>query len=540
MRLEDIAAEVRPRHPWEAIDLGFSMVRAWWRPVFGAWLAVVVPFALIVNVVGYEALWLAALIVWWLKPFYDRIVLHVLSRAMFGDAPTVGETLRALPGLLLHSRLLLALTLYRFDPARAFSLPVWQLEGSRGKRRRERSRVLGRNTHGTAVGLMFACINLEIALLIGLVTLVLWLIPDSVQTHLDTLTGIEHRAQAVQAGWNLLYLIAMSAIEPFYVAGGFALYLNRRTLLEGWDIEIAFRRIASRAAEPESPGGARSNRGPGRFAAAWLLAALVGLSAAAPAPTQAAPADAGAARAGGSAAHGEGPSVPKTIADPNRQQAKDLIKDVLAQPAFRTWRKVKRWHYIGGKAESKPDTQTSSGSSWSWLGKTLALMGETLLWVGAAVLIAMLIVNRRRWLALFGRGARLPKRADRPDVLFGMDVRPESLPEDIASTAWRLWREGRAVEAISLLYRGALTTLIDRDGLEVDPGATEGDCLRLVEQRPGGRTAGYFAQLTRAWQRLAYAHRTPADDEAQQLCENWPRYFEAVTKPAGGAGEGAA
>ena len=27
---------------------------------------------------------------------------------------------------------------------------------------------------------------------------------------------------------------------------GFALYLNRRTLLEGWDIEVALRRIAER------------------------------------------------------------------------------------------------------------------------------------------------------------------------------------------------------------------------------------------------------------------------------------------------------
>ena len=37
-------------------------------------------------------------------------------------------------------------------------------------------------------------------------------------------------------------------LEPFYVAAGFGLYLNRRTLLEGWDIEVALRRIAARHA----------------------------------------------------------------------------------------------------------------------------------------------------------------------------------------------------------------------------------------------------------------------------------------------------
>ena len=38
----------------------------------------------------------------------------------------------------------------------------------------------------------------------------------------------------------------ISAIEPFYVGAGFGLYLDRRTQIEGWDIEIAFRRMRLR------------------------------------------------------------------------------------------------------------------------------------------------------------------------------------------------------------------------------------------------------------------------------------------------------
>ena len=45
---------------------------------------------------------------------------------------------------------------------------------------------------------------------------------------------------------TLVYALAVTAIEPFYVAGGFSLYLNRRTLLEGWDIELELRRCAGR------------------------------------------------------------------------------------------------------------------------------------------------------------------------------------------------------------------------------------------------------------------------------------------------------
>jgi uncharacterized membrane protein len=53
-----------------------------------------------------------------------------------------------------------------------------------------------------------------------------------------------------EALWvNILSLLFMfliiSIIEPLYVAAGFALYLNRRTHLEGWDIELIFRRIAA-------------------------------------------------------------------------------------------------------------------------------------------------------------------------------------------------------------------------------------------------------------------------------------------------------
>ena len=43
----------------------------------------------------------------------------------------------------------------------------------------------------------------------------------------------------------IAYGAAVLVLEPFYVAAGFGLYLNRRTMLEGWDIEVALRRIAA-------------------------------------------------------------------------------------------------------------------------------------------------------------------------------------------------------------------------------------------------------------------------------------------------------
>ena len=45
------------------------------------------------------------------------------------------------------------------------------------------------------------------------------------------------------ADWSAVaYAVAVLFLEPFYVAAGFGMYLNRRAELEAWDIEQEFRR----------------------------------------------------------------------------------------------------------------------------------------------------------------------------------------------------------------------------------------------------------------------------------------------------------
>ena len=45
---------------------------------------------------------------------------------------------------------------------------------------------------------------------------------------------------------NAVTWLASSVIEPFYVGAGFGLYLDRRTRLEAWDVEIGLRRMRAR------------------------------------------------------------------------------------------------------------------------------------------------------------------------------------------------------------------------------------------------------------------------------------------------------
>src|SRR5690606_31727005 len=109
------------------------------------------------------------------------------------------------------------------------------------------------------------------------------------------------------------------------------------------------------------------------------------------------------------------------------------------------------------------------------------------------------------------QGWRWPDRDPRsvpPDILFGLDVRPESLPADLAGIAAAAARTDPR-QALSLLYRGALSTLIHRDRLEIDAGDTEGDCVHAVQRSSAQELAAYFARLVAAWSHTAYGGRAP-------------------------------
>ncbi len=509
MKIENIAAEVRPRVTWESVDLGFSMVRHWWKPIFLPWLATMVPFAIVVNLTLWQHPWLALFVLWWTKPLFDRIPLHVVSHALFGEQPNVAQTLRALPRLF-RFHFIKALTIHRLDPARSFTLPVWQLEHLSGRKRVQRVRILQKNAQNTAVWLTAACLCFIFIIALGLLLLLLMLVPSDVAETLWYEFSDQRSAWWVAPLSNGFLMAATILIEPFYVAGGFALYLNRRTHLEGWDIELSFRRLAERI---------RASRG--QLATVLLL--LAGLSGTVMLTSPA-------------LVHAETTLL-------SREQAREKIDEVFAQPEFNTRKERTGWYAIDPPAEEtkEKDAEEDDGETSWWdefvtfmkallaVGDVMALLMEVLLWLLVVVLAALLIYFFARWRPEFGGTRMARKRRRSPCALFGMDVRPESLPDDVAGEAWALWQAGQTAEAISLLYRGALVTLIHRDGITLASSATEGDCVRQVRSagdRIMSETTDYFTRLTLTWQSLAYAHRLPASSTAEQLCQQWPQHFE--------------
>jgi len=478
VQLERLSVRLRPRGGWEALDLGFHMARTWWKPVWGTWLAVYLPAALLLHVVLNQHLWLAALLLFWLKPAFDRFVLHVVSRAVFGDTPTVRATLAAWRQVL-SPGLAAALTVQRFSLVRSFLLAVPQLERQTGRAGRERRAALGRRMRGTGAWLTVVCLHFESFLMLALGAIAVLLVPGGDESLPDFMGLLGGRGEDGAWNWlnSLCYVAAVCIIEPFYVAGGFSLYLNRRAILEGWDIELQLRRMEERL----------------RHA---LAAVLLAVAAAVFVPAGA-----------------------------EARSAKEEIAEISRLPELNPYRDELQWR-LRREERDAPPPATDAGADWSALGKFLADIAQALAWVAAALGVAALAWFAWKHLRVYAAPREEEWRP--PEALFGLAVAPASLPADVAGTAASLAQEGRVREALSLLYRGALSVLVHRERVRLVEGDTEGDALRAARGAIKDEAAAYFAELVAAWTTAAYAGRLPDAAAAQALARAWTPHFGAA------------
>jgi hypothetical protein len=287
----------------------------------------------------------------------------------------------------------------------------------------------------------------------------------------------------------ICHIISVSIMEPLYVAGGFALYINRRTLLEGWDIEVAFRRLARRLTQ-----AAPAVRTFGPAVAALVVFLGAGI------------------------AHAQSSDL-----DPNPSE---VIQAVLADPDFGGTEIRTEWHWPWLEDFLEADDEPQLPSDTGWLGEFLAAGGQFLMWVLAAVLVAVAAVLVVRQIQSGAWRRPKPATVSLPDLAFGHTALPETLPEDVPAAAWALWETGEHALALGMLYAGAIHDLVLRRGVQIPRAATEGICLRAVRAHTGGELAGYFAELTRAWLQSAYAHRPPEQDVVRGLCGRWSLHFQ--------------
>jgi hypothetical protein len=508
MRLSDATVVIRPRTTWEAMDLGVLLSQRHRRLLMTSWAIVTLPVFALLSWGLWDSPTLAVFMFWWLKPAFERLPLYILSSAMFGETPTLKQALLQWPRLL-KPQLIASLTWRRLSLTRSFVMPVLQLEGLDGKLRQQRLQVLLRRDAGAARWLTIIGAHLEGALWIGLMVLFYLLLPQQVaidwswQSLIGAMTRdwrwLEHLT-------NVFYVGVLIVWEPVYVACGFSLYLNRRTVLEAWDIELVFRRLRQRVVSASS---------------VLLLAVFLLL------PT---------AQTVWAAEPDVSPNSPRLLSQPLTSQAsRDSIKALLDQPPFKNKEAVTRYRF----GEGKPDVKTPDDDKTpEWLKAlfrlfdgqrfgSVAAVIEVVLWGVVISGLVVLIWRYRDWLQAFV--SRRPTRKQKlarplPQQAFGLDLKPESLPDDVATSAEHLWQSNPR-EALGLLYRALLSRLLHDFNMTLKAADTEGQVLKRVEQLQQPALLTFSQTLTGHWQNMAYGHRLPPAQAQQELCEAWRGLF---------------
>ncbi len=548
MKLESLTVELRPRSGWEAMELGSALVRRHAAAIWMPWLLLTVPiYALLCagawSLGNVAFAWLA---MWWLRPVFDRIPVYVLSRAVFGTVPTTADTLRAQAHWGWRT-MLGHLTWRRFSPLRAVMLPIDLLEGGEPKLLGERRRIIGAGASGHAVQLTLMCVHFIAAVQLSLVLLLLLFVPtEKIPEFFDsTMELIAQRPPE----WVVLLLvisdfIAVTIIEPFYIGGGFGLYLNRRTQLEAWDVEIAFRRMRKRIDA-------------GTLGALLLLTACWPLAAAAqdtmPPTLQSQPPSDDAKKAPSKPA--DAPKTPEEAAAEALKLKKDKKNDHTgndeedaAPPRelasifgdstaeHRAFGKAverayddkelrpKRRDTIWQRRDPLKAKQQGALPELGWFGDMVAFVGEYGLWLLFGVLVLIIAFTAKRWFPWLLSIAR-PGEPEPAPIDVQAAEHAEPLPPDIAASARRLWREGQPRRALALLYRASVEAMVARAGTHLPPGATEAECLRVARRMPEADDRTVFQQMVRVWQYAAYGQRLPEEADFETMLQTLVQRF---------------
>ncbi len=469
MRLDTVTAEIRPRSDWEAVDLGFALARRdFWRCVAVWWLALGIP-----TVAGAWLLWdqpvLLLALFWWCKPAGSRMVLFELSRRLFGEVPSWRSVWQEIPKAWTR-RFFYRFLWARFSPWLPVTLAVEDLEGLRGTAYKQRCGQVLRRGEGVVMWLYFLSDIAAAWLGFGILALFLMLVPEGQ----DGAWSLAVESWDPNFPMELPLLITRTVVacvmmaiplaDVFVTGAGFGIYINNRTWIEGWDVELAFKRLAQRL---------------GSFAVVMLSFFMIGLS-----------------------ARGAEPRPPA-----------EVIREVKAAKEFTV-------HTVTEKV-AKPST--SPFGSWSSQSLKVLLMVFAISAVALLVgLLGCVLWKYRHVLTLRGPGGNNEKIAPSARVVMGMEVSPHTLPADVPGVAWSLWQEGLRHEALGLLYRGSISRVMEMGRVEIHESDTEGDCMQRVDQAGAAVHPDYFRGLTGVWIRLAYAGVSPADAEVQALCRQWP------------------
>jgi hypothetical protein len=427
-------------------------------------------------------------VLWWLNPLFDRMALHVVSRRYFEPGLSFRALFRGLGGSL--GRGLAGDLLWRrFSPWRAAVLPLKVLE--RGGPARKRRRIASRKRALSNGGLHF-CVFLSAWcfllhwILIGGEIVFLALIQQLFFSSSPGLLGfIDIDRGGIFLFLYTIWCVNYLLVESLYVCMGFGIYLNSRVEVEGWDIELLFRKFITR-----------------RRKAGALVLLLFGL---------------GLPRLGGVFAQSRSPGSEALPPDLGAAMPAEALEGILQrelQGERKTW--TIRFKDDGDENEAMPFPGIDLGRWINFFREAAAviLRGALILAFAILALVCGIYLYRRRKSLNLPRPPRLSRSEPPPESPRVLPPGPESLLEE----AGRSYRLGFVREAWGLCYAAALGALARRHRIRFPPGATEYRCLALVRRQAAaaGTESGMergteraFAELIRHWVALAYGGISP-------------------------------
>ena len=484
--IHEVTARLRPRTGWESQDLGLAMVRNLLPRLMSQWLCVMLPlWAVLAAVLWRYPAWLL-FAVWWLKPVYDRVPLHTLGRKLFGQETSLRELLRAAPTLLLRGNLYF-LTIGRLAPHRAIAMPVKFLEGGTLSAYRRRVRTLLLQGDSTITWVTLGWLGISILCAVGLNMLLHSVVIDTTENDsrnwlLELFTSRRSTpwTPATLRFAAFLYMVSVTLTEMFYVGAGFGMYLNSRSHLEGWDIEVTFRSLATRLQQ--------------QFKVGLMVGALM--------------------------LYGLNFSNAHAALELDPETTEERLTEIMAQPEFVIH--SEQYTVYDDVTSPKPSNSDSSWD-WSWLnGLGWVTDALAILLVVAFLALIVWLIYRYGHHFVGTRETSKPTVPESARTVMGLEVSPEALPADIPSSAWAFWQQGNIHAAMRLLYAGSLNWMMHRGGLPIRESDTEGDCLRHAAQLPDAGQTSYFQFLTRTWMSHTYGDTQPASGEMELLVQQWP------------------
>jgi Domain of unknown function (DUF4129) len=232
-----------------------------------------------------------------------------------------------------------------------------------------------------------------------------------------------------------------------------------------------------------------------RLASRMLLLAAIGAAAHAPAAGAVAPA-------------AEGPL--------KREEIRAAVSQLAADSNLSGEQQTRELRWVRSGVPPPADAPSWARGFFDALARSLSV----LMWAAGMVGAACALIWAIRWL----RSLPAVVESEPPEPVrsvSGLDIRPASLPKDVGAAALALAEEQRTREALSLLYRGALSRAVHRYGAAIGASFTEGEALRAANARLDPPRAGYVADLVSVWQRTVYAGETASRETVERLCRGF-------------------